>query len=227
MQKIKIRPIVLIVASLALLWLAFMGAVGNGKAAPQVDAAAVELVAGSYEGSVTVSEPAPLGDLALLIEITGTNGVLSGQVNAIKTQVFLGSPTLTGQVTTGQDITPTLRIASETFSGNISGRTVQRSFLLTGQVLDNGDTLEGDYTETILGFNPQPLQVKGKFMLVRPEGLTRIITVPAPNGSTPTATPTLPGSGGGPTATPTATPTPPGNPGNGLNNRIYLPVINR
>jgi hypothetical protein len=181
-------------------------------------------VAGSYSGTVLVSEPAPLGSLDLLLEITSANGALSGQVNAIKTQVFLGGPTFTGTVTANEGVTPTLRIESQTFSGLVSGRTVQRHFVLTGEVLDGGDTLQGEYTETIVGFKPKPMLVKGTFLLVRPSGVTTIITVPAPDGSTPTDTPT-PDPDGPPTPTPTATPTIP--PGGSVNSKVFLPLVNR
>lgn len=182
--------------------------------------AAPLVVAGSYAGTVTVNEPAPLGDLDLLLDITNANGQLSGQVNPAKTQVFLGGPTFTGSVTTNGVVTPTVRIESQTFSGLVSGRMVQRHFVLTGEVLNNGDTLRGEYTETIVGFKPKPMLVKGTFLLVRPAGVTKIITVPTPKGATLTPTATA-----GPvvTLTPTATPRP--SPGNGSAKAVYLPVI--
>ena len=227
MKFTTVHPFHLIVLSLLLLLLTCVIAVNYGQATAQVapTAANVELVAGSYAGSVNVREPAPLGALTMLLEITGTNGALAGQVNAIKTQVFLGSPTFTGVVTATQGVTPTLRIESQTFAGVVSGRPVQRRFLLTGEVLDNGNILRGDYAETIIGFQPKPLLVKGKFLLLRPEGVARIITVPTPRGSTPTATP--PGPGGPPTVTPTATtPSLPNNPG-AQDKRLYLPFISK
>lgn len=182
--------------------------------------AATELVAGSYAGTVTISKPAPLGDLDLLLEITNANGVLSGQVNAIKTQVFLGGPTFTGSITTSGVVTPTVRIESQTFSGTVSGRTVQRHFVLTGEVLNDGDTLRGIYTETIVGFKPQPMLVEGTFLLARPSGVTAIITVPTPRGTPPSVTPD---PGGAPT--PTATSTVP--PGNNNGSKLYLPLVQR
>ncbi|MCB0186388.1 MAG: hypothetical protein KDE31_19105, partial [Caldilineaceae bacterium] len=114
---------------------------------------ASELVAGSYDGSVTVSEPAPLGELHLRLDVTSANGRLAGAVNPLKTQVFLGGPTFTGQVTVTHGVTTTVRIESELFSSMISGRAIQRRFILTGAVLENGNTLRGNYTEMILGFN--------------------------------------------------------------------------
>lgn len=227
MKLTTIHPLHLVLFSLLLLLLAVVLGAGYGQVTAQSDptAANTALVAGSYAGSVNVREPAPLGALTLLIEITGTNGALAGQVNAIKTQVFLSSPTFTGIVTATQGVTPTLRIESQTFAGVVSGRPVQRRFLLTGEVLDNGNILRGDYAETISGFQPKPLLVKGKFLLLRPDGVTRIITVPTPRGSTPTATP--PGPGGPPTVTPTATtPSVPNNPG-AQDKRLYLPLISK
>src|SRR5688572_6853339 len=131
---------------LALLLVVALISYRQAAAQPAPTSANELIVAGSYDGIVNVTEPAPLGVLDLLLEITNANGVLSGQVNAIKTQVFLGGLTFTGSVTTSQGITPTVRIESETFSGTVSGRTVQRRFVLTGDVLDEGDTLRGVYT---------------------------------------------------------------------------------
>lgn len=206
---------------LALLLLAALVTYGQVAAQP----AAVELVAGSYAGTVLVSEPALLGDLDLLLEITSVNGQLTGRVNSIKTQVFLGGPTFTGGVTTSGVVTPTMRIESQTFSSEISGRTVQRQFVLTGEVLAQGDQLRGTYTETIVGFKPHPLLVKGTFLLVRPSGVTEIVTVPPPRGSTPVPTPTRPGTGGAPTPTATATAT--RLPGSGNGPKLFLPLVQR
>ena len=177
-------------------------------------------VTGTYAGSVTVAEPTALGALDLVLNITDNGGALRGQVNAAKTQVFLGGPPFTGTVTTNQVVTPTFRIDSPIFTSKVSGRTVQRQFTLVGAVLNNADTLRGDYTETITGFTPKPLHVKGKFVLVRPAGSQVIIAGPT---VTPSLTPTG-GPGTPPTATPTATATPPG-PGAALPHRLYLPLI--
>ena len=212
-----------LIPALALLLLALATLLHNQTVS--ADPSATELVSGTYDGSVTVNEPAPLGELALRLDINSGNGALSGQVNPIKTQVFLGGPTFTGQVTVTSGMTPTVRIESQLYSGTVSGRTIQRRFVLTGAVLDDGNGLRGDYTETILGFAAQPMLIKGKFLLTRPNGLASIVTVPAPVGSTPTSTPTQPGPGGPPTLTPTATATTV--PGNSLDKRIYLPIVSK
>ena len=212
-----------LIPALALLLLALATLLHNQTVS--ADPSATELVSGTYDGSVTVNEPAPLGELALRLDINSGNGALSGQVNPIKTQVFLGGPTFTGQVTVTSGMTPTVRIESQLFSGTVSGRTIQRRFVLTGAVLDDGNGLRGDYTETILGFAAQPMLIKGKFLLTRPNGLASIVTVPAPVGSTPTSTPTQPGPVDPPTLTPTATATTV--PGNSLDKRIYLPIVSK
>jgi hypothetical protein len=219
MKLLRLRSPHHLVAWLALLLLVAL--VSYRQVAAQLAAtpgATEVVVAGSYAGTVMVSDPAPLGDLDLLIDIVSTNGQLTGQVNPAKTQVFLGGTTFTGSVTTNGVVTPTLRIESQTFSGLVSGRTVQRHFVLTGEVLERGDELRGVYTETIVGFKPHPMLVKGTFLLVRPAGATAIITVPTPKGATPTprVTPTV-------TSTPTVTPLP-GN-GGSLSRSLYLPVV--
>ena len=190
------------------------------------------IVTGSYAGSVTISEPAPLGALDLALNVTDAGGALSGLVNAAKTQVFLGGPTFTGSVTVSQGVTPTFRIDSAVFAGVVSGRSVQRQFTLTGEIVNEANTLRGQYIETITGFTPHPLLVTGKFLVVRPTGSQ--VLQPAPGGpDTPTATPTATTDPATPatatptaTATATATATPPGNPGGGgSTSLVYLPVI--
>ncbi len=183
--------------------------------------AATTTLIGTYAGSVTIDEPAALGALDLVINVTDNNGALSGQVNGAKTQVFLGGPTFTGSVTSSQGVTPTFRIDSELFTGQVSGRAVQRQFTLVGEVLKDTDTLRGQYTETITGFTPKPMFVKGKFLLVRPTGSQVLIPIPS-------ATPTTPGGPGNP-PTPTATATATAQPGTGgaQSHAIYLPVISK
>jgi hypothetical protein len=217
-------------ATFGLLLLALLlianGVISAQGAVPAAIGASELRVTGSYRGSVTIDEPASLGALDLVFNVTDEGGMLSGKVNAAKTQVFLGGPSFTGSVTASQGITPTFRVDSEVFSGVVSGRPVQRRFTLIGEVLDDNNTLRGDYTERIIGFTPQPLLVTGKFLVTRPNGSEVIIPDSDPATATPTSTPTQPGGGGPPTVTPTSTrtATPPGNPGS-PNAAVYLPVI--
>jgi hypothetical protein len=225
-KKQLIQPIALL-AMLFFLLVPLSFALAQGQLAP------VRHVAGAYSGSVTINKPTSLGTLDLVLHIADNNGVLSGQVNAIKTQVFLGGPTFTGTFTNSQVITPTFRIDSQIFTGLVSGRSVERQFTLVGEVLQDADTLRGNYTETIRGFTPKPLVIKGKFLLVRPAGSQVIVqdpnvtpTTPTPTTPTPTATatPTRPATATPtPTATPTATRTPEGE--NPATRSLYLPMV--
>jgi hypothetical protein len=144
------------------------GVWGQGRTSDAADA-----VSGRYAGTVVVSTPVSLGVLDLAFEVGDVNGVLSGTVDATHTQVFLAEPMLQGSITSSPGaITPTFRLASEAFDVVISGRTVSRHFSLAGEVLKNGDVLQGQYEEVIEGFTPEPVMVTGTFLLVRPFGST-------------------------------------------------------
>lgn len=147
-------------------------------------------LAGTYSGNVIVSAPAPLGALTLVFGVRNNGGALSGEVDPTQTMVFLGGPSFTGTVSAGAAITPTFRIDSETFTRVVSGRSVQRKFTLTGEVLDNGNALQGTYAETITGFTPAPMVVQGTFHLVRPFN-SKVILAPQV-GAPPTPTPIVP-----------------------------------
>jgi hypothetical protein len=151
-------------------------------------AQAKAVVAGTYAGNVAISEPAPLGALTLVIGLTSNGGALSGEVDPTQTMVFLGGPSVTGQVSQGAK--PTIQLESETFTSVVSKRTIQRRFTLVGEVLDNGNSIKGDYVETITGFTPAPMVVKGKFLLTRP-GDSQIV-LPPRVGGTPTVPPISP-----------------------------------
>jgi hypothetical protein len=198
-------------------------AVMAGPATQPMAGPAALVLTGSYSGNVTVKEPVPLGALELVLNITDTKSALSGQVDAAKTQVFLGGPTFTGIVTASQAITPTFRIDSAVFTGLVSGRQVQRQFTLAGEIWDGGDTLRGQYTETITGFRPKPLLVKGDLLLVRPNGSQVFPPNPDLPTATATATATATSTPRTPTATATATRT--SGPGGSTSSSVYMPVI--
>ena len=226
-------------------------ALANGAVERLAPAALAETTTNTYAGVVTIEEPFPLGTLDLFFQMSNEGGTLSGAVDAAKTQVFLGAPTFTGSVANGDD--PTFQLDSEVFVDEISGRDVERSFSLVGQMLDQGDTLQGEYRELIVGFKAQPLEIKGTFLLARPSASNFDLDNPVPVFDTPTPTatavPTEPGQGNpqvtpqAPTATATATspapvvpvtPVPPGNtdpdvpdPGGQNQENIYLPLISK
>lgn len=123
---------------------------------------------GIYVGTVAITSPVQLSVLDLAFTLDDSDGI-RGQVDVTRTLVFSGSPTLAGEITGSIDgITPTVRIASESFGGVMAGAEVQRQFVLDGLVLENGDLLQGVYSETITGLLPDPFTVQGLFLVSRP-----------------------------------------------------------
>lgn len=126
---------------------------------------------GVYVGTVAITSPVQLGVLDIAFTIEDDGNTLNGRVEVTRTLVFSGSPTLAGQMTGAiNGITPTLRLTSETFDGTMAGTVVQRQFSLDAQVLDDGDILQGVYSETIEGLLPDPFTVEGLFIVSRPSG---------------------------------------------------------
>jgi hypothetical protein len=125
------------------------------------------VISGTFQGTVAITVPVPLGVLDFAFALSDEGGVLSGTMNNEYTLVFDGTPNLRGSVDT-TPMTPTFRLASEPFSGQVSGRQVERSFTLEGEAVENGEVLQGIYSEVITGFTPKPMVMEGLFMLTRP-----------------------------------------------------------
>lgn len=127
------------------------------------------VISGTYVGTVAITEPVQLGVVDLAFDVIEHDGVLTGTVNATRTLVYSGGLTLRGTITDSVGgITPTFSLASEIFSGVVSGRQVQRRFALVGEATEGGEILQGLYTEVITGFTPQPLAIEGLFLVTRP-----------------------------------------------------------
>ncbi|MCB9116241.1 MAG: hypothetical protein M9936_00335 [Caldilinea sp.] len=144
------------------------------SAAPYLQRAGTEgTLGGAYIGTIAISEPASLGVMDLAVDLSAVEeGGLSGTIDSTRTQAFPGSPVLSGSITSATDaITPTFSI-SGTFGSVTAGRTISRTVTLEGDVLDQGDTLRGIYSERIEGFTRKPLNVQGAFLLVRPASPT-------------------------------------------------------
>ena len=149
------------------------------------------IISGTYQGTVAITVPVQLGILDMAFSIADIEGVLTGAVSADDTLVYATAPALYG---TFDGITFT--ITSEVFEEVVSGRVVQRSFTLVGTAQEDGDILQGLYTETMTGFTPKPMVMEGIFMVTRPprptdfSALSTIAVQPAasalwPNDSTP------------------------------------------
>ncbi|MCB0171329.1 MAG: Ig-like domain-containing protein [Anaerolineae bacterium] len=133
------------------------------------------IISGTYVGTVAITEPVQLGELDLAFNLTEQGNTFSGSVNLTRTLVFSGAPTLQGNLTGSLNgITPTFRLDSAQFNETVSKQQIERQFSLTGEVLQNGQILQGIYEETITGFTPEPLTSRGLFLLSRPPLPTEI-----------------------------------------------------
>lgn len=135
----------------------------------QVTHSAVQ-INGKYEGTVAITMPVSLGDLDLSVALEQQGDAITGTVKSLtRTLAFQDGTMLYGNVT--QDVESevfTFVLQSETFTDTISNRQVLRSFIMQGLVLDNGEALEGHFTETITGYTPIPMEASGPFQLLRP-----------------------------------------------------------
>lgn len=124
-----------------------------------------------YNGMIAISAPVQLGVIDLSLTLGQENDTLAGYINITDTLVYSGTPAVTGVLIDNGVLTPTFQLTSEPFTITVAGRDVQRTFQLSGDVLDNGVTLQGTYSETLTGLTPEPLVVVGEFILTRPEPL--------------------------------------------------------
>lgn len=124
---------------------------------------------GHYVGTVAVTSPVQLGVLDLAIDLTSQGATFSGQVSEERTLIVAGAPAVQGSITGSiGGITPTLRLESASFPDTVANQAVTRRFRLEGEVLDGGRLLQGVYTEELTGYLPEPLIIKGRFLLSRP-----------------------------------------------------------
>jgi hypothetical protein len=147
-----------------------------------------ETVAGRYAGTISINEPLNLGIMDFAIDLNNSAGKLTARLVTSQTEAFSGEIIFQGTLTThSQGITPTFSLASNRVSGEISGRSVVRTITLTGNVVDEGETLRGKYREVIEGFTPEALTVEADFLLVRTAVSVAIATPPVVTPGTPGA----------------------------------------
>jgi len=127
------------------------------------------VITGTYLGTVAITSPVTLGVLDLSIQLAAQGAAISGQVSAERTLIIAGTPAVAGAITGSIDgITPTFRIESAPFADMVSNQPISRTFTLEGEVLDDGRTLQGVYTEHLTGYLPETLEIEGLFQLSRP-----------------------------------------------------------
>ena len=165
---------------------------------------------GYYNGTLVITAPVNIGVVDVTIQLTSTQGTSTGFVLDSTTSHFSQNPAISASITGSNDnSTPTFSIQSTSFAEVIAGQAITRSFTINGEVLGNGSILTGSYTESIIGYTKEPLQIAGSVLLSRSEvGVAQVPSTPATPGPTPTPTPT------------------PNVPGTSGENNIFLPFVN-
>jgi len=176
-QQSTIQTTILLMMG-TLLWASLsvaLGGVATDTAVAAPNQQEEELVAGTYEGTIGVAEPVALGTLDLVITLeSSSDNQITGTVDGERTQLFRDNPSLSGVITDTGAITPTFRIEAAPFGRVVNGRPVQRTFSLIGEVQQAGNVLAGQYQESVRGFTPEPLIVRGDFLLTRPAAQTPV-----------------------------------------------------
>ena len=138
--------------------------------------------------------PADYGRIALSLQLTQTDTVVTGYVLLDQSMTFTTEHTVTipGQGTTavgpavrGTYDGTTLTLASERFSFMVSGREIVRQFRLVSSAIEaNGGKIAGDYRETLWGFAMEPSTAMGQGTLTTLEA-RRLVVETTTNTNTP------------------------------------------
>lgn len=147
---------------------------------------------GSYYGTATITSPANLGtiDLAFTLDVSGT--LIQHDTSYIMLDKTLLFPAVPPQLVS-KDVGPRVKsgslsatafgLTTDDFTSVVSGKTVTRKVELLGvSVTNGGNSLSGNYNETITGLTSQPVVVTGTFILVRPTVQTIVVALKDPNG---------------------------------------------
>ena len=123
---------------------------------------------GTYQGTIALNQPVQLGILDFALAVTQEGNQLQGQIDGTYTLFSENTPPLQGNIENSTAMTPTFTLTSDSFSDQIAGKAVERTVTLKGDVLEDGATLQGVYTEQISGFTPVPMTTQGQFIVTRP-----------------------------------------------------------
>ena len=163
----------------------------------------------TYYGMASITSPANLGviDLAFTLDVSGTaiqpatsyimldktllfpkvNPQVCTTVKSVTTCIEAG-PRVSGSVSPTSFSLTTANLTqppdcTDCFISEVSKRTVLRKVeLISTAVTNGGNSLTGNYTETITGLTPKPVVVSGMFFLVRPTVQTIVVDMKDQNG---------------------------------------------
>ncbi|RLC20787.1 MAG: hypothetical protein DRI57_03925 [Deltaproteobacteria bacterium] len=129
-----------------------------------------------YYGSASIDSPAGLGniDLAFHLETDDGGNIISTNSYIILEKTIL-FPKADNQVD-GKDVGPKIQkgelfpfyLETKSFTTTVTEKEVTRKIILDGTNSTEIDSITGTYTETISGYLPAPVTVRGTFVLVRP-----------------------------------------------------------
>jgi hypothetical protein len=135
-----------------------------------------------YAGSVSVAEPLSFGSFDVALNLSQQDNTLTAQVDAARTMVYSGSPTLLGALgAAGSSGQPTFNLTASNVESNVTGRRIMRTVSFEGEFDQESDRLTGTYTETISGYTAHPITVKGTFLLVRSFATINVNPEPTPS----------------------------------------------
>ncbi|RWX44586.1 hypothetical protein H206_01501 [Candidatus Electrothrix aarhusensis] len=131
----------------------------------------------TFYGTATITAPADLPpvDLALQLDLNGT-AVLHDTSYIIleKTMLFPVIPPLVDAQEVGPRLEGTVgpdtfQLRTTPFSDQAGGKTVNRQIFFNNAVVGNqGNSITGEYNETVTGLLPAPFSITGEFILMRP-----------------------------------------------------------
>ena len=144
-------------------------------AAPQMPQALQVVPGNAYFSTMCVDDPVTLGIMDIGFTLGFEEGAISGELCVDCTPLYTPeiSPTVSGTYDAGAN---TFSFTS-VFTQTTSGKEVTRTLTFEGEIRDDGELLDGSYTETIEGYTAQPIVTDGTFLVsrlsreeIRPDG---------------------------------------------------------
>ncbi len=140
-------------------------------------------IGGLYEGNFALRTPANLGGIDLSFIITPTGSGLTGSLCDTCTPIVVQPVEMSGGFVETGTATNTFTLASTPFTQIANGKLITRTIRLSGDVIEAGDVLQGDYQEEIVGLIATPILAQGRFIATR--RTNQEISVDAPGNASP------------------------------------------
>ncbi|MEM7800435.1 MAG: Ig-like domain-containing protein, partial [Chloroflexota bacterium] len=129
-----------------------------------------------YVGTVTITDPVPLGtiDTGFSLEI-GPDNQVTGSLCIDCGPLFQNEQAI--PISGSYDpADQSVRFTTGDLEREMAGRIALRSITFEGTLSVNGEVIEGSYVETITGFIARPVVSEGLFLVSRPSGIGTLPT---------------------------------------------------